>query len=278
MSEYKKSPNIPLPQILEYDSFLHKYKILLRKARSSFVDDPHYHAHIDMWYNVSGEYTMLLNDDFIRCTPGTLLFMPPFAVHAMDTRTVDMNSAEIICVSYPYDAFYKRPAPVYPLSFNSVVCGNNCIPLCIKFSGEEKKQLDVLFRTALSEYTKQRDMLRTRIYETIDRVIEICASHSNRTLSPTQLSAAIKRVNNINMLVEEVFINFKSPPLIEEAAKKCQVTPQGFTKLFKRTTNRTYHEFVTAIRVMKAVVLLKYTQKSIAEISAECGYVDSFIS
>ena len=32
---------------------------------------------------------------------------------------------------------------------------------------------------------------------------------------------------------------------------------------------------MTAIRVMKAVVLLKYTQKSIAEISAECGYVDS---
>ena len=75
---------------------------------------------------------------------------------------------------------------------------------------DEKTDLAELFRTTLSEYTKQRDMLRTRIFETIDRVIEICASHSNRTLSPTQLSAAIKSPltkENISEIDEEVLKN-----------------------------------------------------------------------
>ncbi|MBQ9984715.1 MAG: helix-turn-helix transcriptional regulator [Oscillospiraceae bacterium] len=275
MSDFLKTPNIPIPCISDYDSFIYTYKVSLRRAMSAFIDDLHYHEHIAIWYNTSGEYDMYFNGETVHCSAGTLLFMPPFAIHAMDTRNVDMASTQIISMSLPRDALYGRITPVYPLSYNSAVCGRESIPLCIKFRDDEKARMDELFNTSLFEYRKKSDMHRTRIFDNIDEIIKLIKKHSIRTYTPAAFEAAKRRSDIIGKAVKEIILNYTAPPSIEQAAMTAGMTPRGFTKLFKSITNLTYHDFATAFRATEAIKLLKYTTKSIAEIGDECGYADN---
>ena len=48
-----------------------------------------------------------------------------------------------------------------------------------------------------------------------------------------------------------------------------------FTAAFNSTIGQTCHSYITSLRMQKAYTLLKVTDKSIAEIAAECGFFDS---
>ncbi len=275
MSHFLRTPSRPIPWINGYDSFLYTYKVNIRRAMSAFVDDPHYHEHIAIWYNTSGEYNMYFNGETIHCEAGTLLFMPPFAVHAMNTRNVDMEATQIISLSLPYDALHTRRTAIYPLSYKSAACGNGIIPLCIKFCDEEKSRMDELFNAALFEYRKKSDMHRTRIFENIDGIADIVKKHSIKAQSKKSLEAAVMRFGIVMNAVRETILNYVQPPSIEQAAMTAGMTPRGFTKLFKSITGITYHDFAITIRAAEATKLLRYTTKSIAEIGDESGYADN---
>ena len=275
MAFFSHRPNIVFPSFSEQESFIHRYKVTIRRAISSHTDDPHYHENFSIWYNLNGEYKMYFNGKTIRCTPGTLIFMPPFATHAMDTKNTDLKKTELISISFPRNALCNRKTPVYPLAYNKIVCGRMVTPLCIHFDGAEKSEADKLFSQALAEYNKRSDMHRTRIFENTDAIINLLLLHSEKSMTPSALTLARKRSDDISKIAVDIFLNFKNPPSLSQSAKELGLTERGFRKLFKSITNTTYRDFTKAIRAMEAVKLLKFTSKSIAEIADECGYADN---
>lgn len=277
VGDYKKTPKIPLPCLFDPspDSFISKYKITIRRAMYSFLDNPHYHDTISIWYNKTGEYDMFFNGRSIHCFPGTFMLMPPFAVHAMDTRSTDLEKTEIISITLLRNALFNREAPLFPLSYNTVVCGNRRLPLYLHFCGEEKDKMDELFSSALSEYQKKSNMLRTRIFKCIDEITGICRKHGDVSYTASALKAAKKRSDIVAKAADDIKLNFVMPPSINDASAKAGISSRGFTKLFKNLTNLTYHDFAIATRAMEAQKLLKYTNKSMSEIAEECGYTDN---
>ncbi len=275
MPFFPHSPNIKFPVFSDHKSFIHTYKMTIRRAVACHADDPHYHEIFSIWYNLSGEYEMYFNGETIRCTPGTLIFMPPFATHAMNTENIDLKKTEIISISFPRDALRNRKTPVYPLSYNKIACGRKTVPLCLHLVGAEKDEADKLFSESLSEYSKRSDMHRTRIFENIDGIIKLLLRHSEKTLTASSLSAAIKRSDDIAKIAGDVFLNYTKSPSLPQSAKELGMTERGLRKLFKSITDTTHREFSAAIRAMEAVKLLKFTSKSIAEIADECGYTDN---
>ena len=274
VGNYKKTPRIPLPCLFDPspDSFMNKYKLTIRRAMCSFLDNFHYHDNFSIWYNKTGEYDMFLNGENIHCFPGTFMLMPPFAIHAMDTRSTDLEKTEIISISLLRNALFNRETPLFPISYNTVVCENRRLPLYLRFCGEEKDKMDELFTSALSEYQKKSNMLRTRIFKYIDEIVSICKKYGDMTYTASALKSAKKRSDIVAKAVDDIKLNFVMPPSIKEAAENAEISPRGFTKLFKNLTGLTYHAFATATRAMEAEKLLKYTTKSMSEIAEECGY------
>ena len=275
MAFFPHRPNVVFPSFSDQKSFIHKYKLTIRRATYSHTDDPHYHEFFSLWYNLSGEYEMYFNGETIRCTPGTLIFMPPFSIHAMNTKNVDLEKTEIISISFPRDALCNRKNPVYPLTCNKIVCGERVIPLCVHFDGAEKSEADKFFSQSLSEYNKKSDMHRTRIFENIDGIINLLLHHSTKAMTPLALNSAKKRSDDIANIVGKVFLNYADPPTLSQSSNELGMTGRGFRKLFKNITGITYQEFSTSMRAMTAVGILKFTSKSIAEIAKECGYADN---
>lgn len=275
MAEYKNPPNSPTANFSDADSFMNQYKVSIRRARTAFLDIPHYHEFISIWYTVSGNYRMTLNDKKLQCPEGTVLFILPYTVHAMDTRNVDMDKTEIISFSIPADALHKKNIPFYPLTYKSAVFNGMNLPLHIQLSGEDKKAADNLVLTALSEYHKKQDMHITKIFPILNDFLFLCSKQCTESASPSKLNPEIRRFEKIYIATRKIKDNFVSPPSIDLAANASDMSRRSFTSAFREITNSTYHDMTISIKIAESIKLLKYTTKSIAEIALECGFSDN---
>lgn len=275
MAYYKNPPNFPTANFSDADSFMNQYKISIRRARTALLDIPHYHEFISIWYTVSGNYRMTLNDKKLQCPEGTVLFILPYTVHAMDTRNVDMDKTEIISFSIPADALYKKNIPFYPLTYKSAVFNGKKLPLHMQLSGGDKKAADNLALSALSEYRKKQNMHITKLFPILNDFLFLCSKQCTETVSPSKLTLETKRFEKIYLATRKIKDDFVSPPSIDLAAKASDMSRRSFTSAFREITNTTYHDMAISVKIAESVKLLKYTTKSISEIALECGFADN---
>lgn len=61
---------------------------------------------------------------------------------------------------------------------------------------------------------------------------------------------------------------------ISSLAKKCNYSPSYYRTRFKKVTGISPSEFLINLRLEKAFILVSFTEKSMSEISTECGFYD----
>ena len=49
------------------------------------ISTTHWHDYTQLWYTVSGTYNHIINGENIKQSAGSLILVPPFAVHSVDT-------------------------------------------------------------------------------------------------------------------------------------------------------------------------------------------------
>lgn len=69
--------------------------------------------------------------------------------------------------------------------------------------------------------------------------------------------------------------NFRSNLKLADLAEYAQISEQHLCRLFKKSMHTSPVDYLNIIRISKAKELLSYSEKSVAEISAETGFADS---
>lgn len=81
---------------------------------------------------------------------------------------------------------------------------------------------------------------------------------------------------NIAYLFEDITTyineNFNKTLTLETLAQKASLSPYYFTRLFKKETGFTPHEYLIAVRINSAKFLLKNTTLSIKQVGFNCGF------
>ena len=111
--------------------------------------------------------------------------------------------------------------------------------------------------------------------------MDFCAAYLYQLLNIVARKYALRRgnvnkkgENRINDACKKIYENIKDPPSVEELASECCLSESRFMHLFREVTDRSYTEFVAAIRVEKAKEMLAGTNMSIREISETVGFAD----
>ena len=61
---------------------------------------------------------------------------------------------------------------------------------------------------------------------------------------------------------------------LEEVAEECGYDPSYFSRLFKRSTGKTFTAYIADCRMRKACTLLENTTRSVDGVIVECGFTD----
>jgi AraC family transcriptional regulator len=73
---------------------------------------------------------------------------------------------------------------------------------------------------------------------------------------------------------EILFARICDPPTADELSQACGVSARHFIRAFRQSTGRTPHQWLMQERALIAKNLLEHSDKTLAEISAMCGYAN----
>src|SRR5260370_4935365 len=65
-----------------------------------------------------------------------------------------------------------------------------------------------------------------------------------------------------------------TPPTADEPGRACGVSARHFIRAFRQSTGRTPHQWLMQERALEARNLLEHSDRTLAEISAICGYAN----
>ncbi|MEP7127670.1 MAG: AraC family transcriptional regulator [Chitinophagales bacterium] len=82
----------------------------------------------------------------------------------------------------------------------------------------------------------------------------------------------VESENRINQVCQYVIRNFSKEISVNDAAKQIHLSSSAFCKFFKRTTGKTFSDYVNEIRIAQACTLLTETDRTIAAIAGACGF------
>lgn len=78
--------------------------------------------------------------------------------------------------------------------------------------------------------------------------------------------------DTISRIIYYINFNYKENITLNSVAEKFNYTPQNISILFKKCLGKTFHKYLTEIRLENAVHLLLNSDKKVIDISLECGF------
>ena len=71
---------------------------------------------------------------------------------------------------------------------------------------------------------------------------------------------------------DHILLHFKENISLQQLAAHCLVSPFHFSRIFKSMTKVSPHQYLTAVRLTHAKVLLDETNSPVSDLAYECGF------
>ena len=224
----------------------------------TFTSVTHMHNNYEIYYLKSGYRRYFIGYNIYDLGPGDIILIPPMVMHRVTAVPNKENKIhERYLLSIPKseinDAFLK--------SFNSY-----------RYNLTDK-QSEAIF--ALLE------KIRLENESTDSFTKPICTLHTNEILSiicranPCGETSPLTNNNlaeNISKYIQE---NFDKNITLKSVAEHFSYRKEYFSVLFKQLNGLGFNQYLTQVRLTQSLKLLVETDKSITEISAECGWNNS---
>ena len=250
------------------------WPIRVKPLADKRINDAHFHSGTQIWYTVSGEYKHMINGVKFNQSAGSAAIILPYSIHQIDSRESNLGELNVISVSLPQNSFTDENIPFLAHTYTRSSFDFFPISTSFSFSGESKKTVDKLFCDMLDEFRRHYDMNLKKLYSYVSSFFEICSVLTKETLSKKEILSAKQKFECVNNAVSYISDNLEKPITLENISREAMMSQRSFTSAFTEIIGKTCHSYVIAARMNNAVTLLKRTNKSLDEISAECGFYD----
>src|SRR5271163_4497735 len=111
----------------------------------------------------------------------------------------------------------------------------------------------------------------------IDEVSVLLISHLTRNYSdasPVGRSRGGLASWQERIAKEILFARIRNPPTVDELSRACGLSARHFIRAFRQSTGLTPHQWLMQERALSAKNLLEHSDRTLADISAACGYAN----
>lgn len=246
------------------------YSLLSGSIPNWFQHVPsHCHKEYEINYVVRGDGIYNINSTCINAQEGDIIIIPPKAAHSIFPAEHSQHTFHSFLFSAEFlGNFQERSALEYflPVSINK-----KCFKSPIHKEDPGHERLTALYKdihTLVISDTAQADILiKSRLLEFFWLLL------NNGYLidqEPTMMHTS--DMEALRAVIEYINKNYHQNILVSDLAAIACRSEGSFMRLFYNTVGMTAIEFVTQIRIQQACTLLHSTDKSILEISIDCGY------
>ena len=193
--------------------------------------------------------TSYTDDESVSITPDTVICAKPGQQRHTELPFRCLYAHIMLDNGFAYEALKKTPSyfkPRYPEKYRELF-----------------NELCELYATGL-----ESDMLLLQ-----GRMLELIYMIHSDTVNFTNKGFAEKKNDYvIEEAIEFINNNFTRQLNLDDIAESVSLSPIYFHHRFKAATGETPHDYLTGLRIKKAVNLLMTTDLSLAQIAYECGF------
>ena len=239
------------------------------------INSPHWHDYLQIWYTVSGSWLHTINGVTYPQKAGSAAVIFPYMIHRIDTSETNLEEAIVYQISIKKNFLENNNVPFLGHSFENASFDSFYLAPHTTITGRDKQLADLICSDILAEYQNHMAMHTNKITNDIVRLLEIFAKSVDTSVNKIELAQIRTRMECIDEAMAYLLANTAKKMTIDELSSIAMMSRRTFTSAFNSTIGQTCHSYITSLRMQNAYTLLKVTDKSIAEIAAECGFFDS---
>ena len=218
-----------------------------------------------------GEGRMIIEGQIFKCSPGSMIIIPPDVVHC----TIADTQIERWCLHFDWETAKNVPALPYEYSdslssFISSKC--NLTPEWVPYPlplARMAPDYETLLKLVKELFACGDESLEDKIRRKgiLLQILSLCFAKSSDKkifMSPLLLKAK-----------EYIDINFRNPELnVSKVARQSSVTVNHICRLFRKELATSPLEYINSLRLKHAVELLNGTSLNVAQIAFRTGFMD----
>jgi len=222
----------------------------------------HYHPEYELTYIVKGNGYRIVGNTYENYTEGDLVLLGPNLPHTWTGKAVENESFEAIVIQFSKEFITSF------LGFDESYSIKNLLENSARGIAFEATQ-DLV--QAIKSLIEKEGM--DRILQLISALNQLAQSNYTLITPNTFHTIASKkselRINEVCLFIQN---KFNSNITLKQVASQIYLTESNFCKFFKKATGKTFSDYLNEIRINEASRLLLQTDKTISQISFECGF------
>lgn len=245
------------------------YPAYLRKGRLSFYPnytaESHWHDDLEFIYILSGQMQYNINGTVILLKPGEGLFVNSRQLHFgySDTR----QECEFLCVLL-HPALLCSTKTVEQ-NYVAPILSGGYLPFC-HLTGVHPWENQILTGIQTMYANRNDPLFELKIQRTF---YDIWIALWENTVSRRQPDVfKNQHLSELMDMLSFIHENYREKLTLDAIAKSGNMGKTGCCGIFRRTLNKTPMEYVTELRLRKAMELLRQSDRTVLEISYEVGF------
>jgi AraC-like DNA-binding protein len=222
----------------------------------------HYHPEYELTYIVKGNGYRIVGNTYENYTDGDLVLLGPNLPHTWTGKAIENENFEAIVIQFSKQfigAFLGfDEAQLIKTLFENSNRG-------ISFEANSKWVESIKSLTELDGMDKIMRLISV-LHELSQTKYKLIAPNTFHTIVSKKSEL---RINEVCLFIQK---NFNSAISLKQVANQIYLTESNFCKFFKKATGKTYSDYLNEIRINEAARLLLQTDKTISQISFECGF------
>ena len=233
-------------------------------------EETHKHDFVEIVYIIEGTGRHRINDEEFDVKAGDLLFVNYGCTHAfrVDEKMVAYNL--MIRVDYFTKNMIKSDNLFYVLaltSFEKIQHELNSKSPLVSFDYSERDDIVNIFRSIEGELSKN-ELGKALILDSYINVI-LCKVFRKIFVRDSEKDLLIPQD-----ILDYIAEHFNERISLSDLSQRCFYNPAYFSRLFKKTFNMSFTDYIMDLRLKRCCELLKNSDYTIERIIEECGFSD----
>ncbi len=231
------------------------------------MPSPHSHNYYELYYAISGQRKLVINQSIYEIDKGDFAFIPPNTIH----RTSYRSSYAHERLDIKFEDYILAPLYNHPNLGKEHV--RELLEPCIIHIPETHRTYaeELMLKIYYEEEATDIYSASLRQCYLLELILFMfrCKQAANtlETLDVTHES--------IQAAVSYIYEHYYENITLDKIASHFGMSSSYFSKKFKTVTGFGFKEYLTGVRIQKATELLLKTKDSVTDIALNCGFNDS---
>lgn len=227
------------------------------------VCDWHFHNEYEMLLSLEGEKTVIANGFEYTLNVGDILFInrkvPHKAITHPGERTVILQFNNSFTAEETVNSFLMFPNSK---DVNDI--------MLFKAGSEHCAQLGTYMTNIANEYSRKEPAYEEFIRGYLQEMVAYLYRHRVIINHNSQFNRS--EMQRIIPALEYINTHYHEPITLESISKLLSIDKSHFCRIFKKSMNMTFVDYLNSVRIYQAEILLTKTKKSVTDISLMVGF------